>query len=138
METAIVTGATIVGRGLLSGAISDLYSTIKKKTCNAYFSKIIEELDIKVDIEIIEALLSDVKNKEKCHTIDVCISHIHELIKKIKAEIESIDLKIIDQHYTYFYNKSPNFNNNIKNLTKLKDQLNKRVNTLIKVLSINL
>lgn len=148
METILLSGAAVIGQGLLTSAISDLYGTIKTSTKNSYFSKLIDELDIKVDLEIIEALMKDIEKKQKenkdfieKNVIDISMKHIHEIITKIKNEIEKVNLKIIDEHYSkyYFYSWSKTeYDINIKNIKFYKILLNKRVDTLFKILSTNL
>ena len=86
-----------------------------------------------------DALLKDLNGEsfEKYTVVKICISHIHPLLEKIKEEIETINLKIVDQHYSkyYFYNwNATDYETNISNLKKYKLLLNKRADTLIKIL----
>jgi len=142
METALVSGVALLGKGLLSGAISDLYKTLKDSKNNSKISRILEELDIQNDIEIIEALLKDIEHKNKqSESTNICIKQIHLLIKNIKIEIENINLKIVEQHYAkyYLYNWSPcSYEEHIENLKKFKSCLDKRLERLFNILSINL
>lgn len=146
----VIGGAALVGKSFLSKAISELYTDIKDSTKHIQFSKVIEELDIKYDMEVIEALLIDVEDrkKEDWNSVQVCIDQIHTAVTKIKEEIENINLKIIEQQYSnrlswkdpnYYLNWNTfNYDENLNRLRKNKNTLDKRINTLIKVLSINL
>jgi hypothetical protein len=145
METAIIQGTSVLAQGLLTNLISDLYAKIKNSKKNAHISKIVEELDLKVDMEITEALLRDIKNleKEKYHVVQVCVQHIYEVINLIKEEFDNMNLKLLNQHYQYNSNNwliqwsiLPSYESNKSNLKRYKDLLNKRVDTLIKILSI--
>lgn len=143
METAIVNGALLVSKGLLSSAIYDIYGLIKKSASNSYCYKLIEQLDIEADIEVVEALIEDVEQngKTKIHSIQTCMKHIQTLLEKIKIELENIHLKTIDGHYQNYYSywsSSPNYNENVTNLKTHKAQLNKRLDTFVKILSINM
>ena len=147
METAIIQGTSVLAQGLLINVITKLYSKIKSEH-NSHISKIIDELDLKIDIEITKALLEDIKmlDKNKYHVVQICIQHIYKILNSISEEIDNMNLKLIKQQYNYtnnhnwpvylWYYNSPNYESNKLNLKKYKDLLNKRVNTLIKILSI--
>ncbi len=141
MEAVLITGAGVVGKGILSSAISDLYRNIKDLTGNSTELKLIEKLDLKSDIEIIEALLKDIQEhkRDKCHVVQMCISQIHDLITKINKEIETVGMKIIDQHYAkyYFYNwVAPHYQEHLEKMQQYKILLNNKVDMLIKILSM--
>lgn len=142
METLILSGSSILARGLISTLVSEIYTNIKDKK-NDKISNIIEELDIKTDMQIIEALVNDIKlyEKDKHNIIQICIQHIYEVINSIKEEISNMNLKLINYHYkasnsyySYYFDE-PNYEENKINLKRFKEILNMRVDKLIKISS---
>ena len=144
MEVALMNGAAVVGQGILMNAIGDVYKIIKKNSGNTEFSKIMNDLDIRFDMQIIEALLKDIDEHKKnnSHAVEICINDIHTCINDIKSEIESWQLKMIDQHYSKFYlygwSSTQEYDTNVSKIKELKSRLNKRVDMVIKLLSMNL
>lgn len=143
METLLLNGATLIGKGIMSGAITDLYDTLKKSTNHVKYGKIVEELEIQKDIEIVEALLGDLKYTKLSKAIEICVQHIHAVIKEIKDEIDKLNLKIVDHHYSsrasWFRLSSwspPNCDENIYTLQRLKRKLNGKIDMMIKILSV--
>ena len=147
METVILTGLGIAGQGCavaLSGAIGELYTSLKTKCEHKHFQRICEELDVRGEIEIIEALFEDLKSKKNHHhhhhAIEVCSRQIHELVTAIHGEVEAVNLKLIDEQYAkyYFGMWSPTTNNqNVENLKSYTSQLIKKRDLLIKLLQVD-
>lgn len=150
MATVIVGGMAIVSQSLISKAISDLYTSIKRTHVKG-FASILKEINIQSDIEIIDALLKETTEAETPEqplrpVIKICICQIHDLIKKIQEEIEQVNLNIIEHHYSkynyttwfkswinYFENPNPqpSTDEHIRNIKHYKHLLNERVETLI-------
>ena len=73
--------------------------------------------------------------------IKVCVKQIHSLIKNIDNEIEQMNLKIVDQHYSKYYYLpyipyssiwiKPDYDENIRNVKHYKQLLSERLSTLI-------
>lgn len=141
METAILTGATLIGKGVLSKLIPELYDIIKNNT-SSEFARAMKTVDIQSDVEIIEALLGDIEKHEKkdCNVVNVCVKHIHKHLEDIKMEIENMNIKLINQHYSKYYLsgwRNPNYQENLDNIKTIQDKLNKRVDILIKILNLD-
>jgi len=140
MESLILTGSSILARGLISSIASEIYNNVRDKK-NIKISKIIQELDIEADIQLVEALVNDIKlyEKDKHSVIQMCIQHIYETINSIKEEITIMKVKLVEYHYKaslsyyYYYFSEPNYEENKSNLTKLKGILKMRVDSLIKI-----
>ena len=67
METLIVAGlATTVGKGFLLKMIYDSYDLIKNTATHyhPYLQSVLNELDLKADLEVIESLLHQIKEDE--------------------------------------------------------------------------
>lgn len=147
MEAALLSGVAAVGQGILSNAISDLYNSIKKGSSNTYFSKTMIEIDIHFDTQIIEALLMDVEKHKRteCFAIKICVDEIHNLIEEIKNKIEDVRLDMDNTHYnrvsewpSLWGSSVPDYEPKIKEIKKHKNKLDKRVDLLIRLMSMKL
>lgn len=151
MELLLLNGAVVVGQGLIGSAISDLYTSLKRSPHHSEFSKLLRDLGIVDDLEIVEKLLVDVTNfKTNMTAIDACTSQIREIVIEIKKEIDAVSFKFIEYQYSnhfaaayyryvarYIWNiGGPNYQENAKNLKKLSARLRERVNILIKLISM--
>ena len=141
IESIVV--SSIFGREIISKSIGE----ITKKTYNNVslllqndefiFKSILEELDIKVKIDIINKLISELDKKNLSDVIHQCLINLHEIVEKINLEIESIkeeSKKYNNLWFKYLYtNPIINLINNIKTHTNVMDQ---RLEMLLKVLNI--
>ncbi len=140
MESLILTGSSILARGLISSIASEIYNNVKDKK-NMKIFKIIQELDIEADIQLVESLINDIKlyEKDKHSVIQICIQHIYETINLIKEEITTMKVKLVKYHYeaslSYYsyYFCEPDYEENKLNLKKLKEILKMRLDSLAKI-----
>jgi Mg2+ and Co2+ transporter CorA len=114
-----------------SGTIASSSGTIESSTVST-----VSNLSTLSSVYLPNKLYED-KNNKKCYkSIIECKKKIHSLIEQIKDEIENINIKIIDNHYsTYYHNYfyRPDYEKNIENLKNLKVVLNNRFNMLIRL-----
>lgn len=143
METVIIGGIGVISQSILSKAIGDLYSTIRR-TSHKQLSNVLREINVQSDVEVIEELLKEITNSPEMAErpiIKVCVKQIHSLIKNIDNEIEQMNLKIVDQHYSKYYYLpyipyssiwiKPDYDENIRNVKHYKQLLSERLSTLI-------
>ena len=152
MEILLLKGAVVVGQGMVGSAIGDLYTSIKRSSHHSEFSKLLRDLDIQYDLEIVEKLLHDVSHfKTSLHVIETCTSQIREIVVDIKKEIDAVNLKFIEYQYSnryadkyyhyvarYIWNiGGPDYCTNSKRLKKLSARLRERVDILIKLIAMS-
>ena len=129
--------STVIGKGLLAGALGDLYLFIKSSAYHDQLEQVLRELDIKAELDIVQALLDDLANHIECRVVKVSSDQMKNSVDLIHTELKAIQ-KELEQHKTrYFSNyRIPNYENHLKNLRQHRDVLRKRRELLISALSV--
>ena len=100
------------------------------------FKDLIEDLDLKSKIDIVNDIIK-MDNKDINDTIHKALHYVHEIIEKIKNEIEEIN-KDVKEHKKLWFHKyrTPIYLEKVNKLIKHNSILDKRIDLLIKVISI--
>lgn len=136
MSTAILV-STAIGKGLLANALGDLYLYIKSSAYNEQLEKILLDLDIKSELDIVQALLDDLSKHIECRVVKVSSDQMKRSVELIHYELKEIQ-KELEIHKSRYFNRyrTPNYEINIKNLRQHRDVLRKRRELLIGSLSV--
>ena len=104
-----------------------------------HFKELLENLDIRLKIEIINDIISKFDNKIKLHkSINICFKNLHLIIDKINTEIENINIGIEEHDKKWFKNfRANNVSIKINNLKRHSEIMDNRLNILIKLIDIN-
>lgn len=129
--------STVIGKGLLAGALGDLYLFIKSSVYNERLEQVLEELDIKSELDIVQALLSDLADNVECRVVKVSSEQMRESVELIHKELEEIQ-KELDQHKNRYFSswRTPNYNKNLQKLAQHRNILRKRRELLISAISV--
>jgi len=134
METAVL---SVLGKGLITRAIGDLYSFMKDSTYTEHLESVMKDLDIKAELDVMEAMLEDLSDAKLCKTVDIAAKQVQECINSILTEFKAIEAELEYHNSRYFAAwRTPNYEQNILNLRKYKEILEKRRELLISVLSV--
>ena len=100
--------------------------------------EILKSIDINNDIKIIRSLISEVEDKHfNSTTFNTSLNSVNEMLENINIEIKAIEKEIIDHKQKYFYNwRTPNYEDNLKNLKKMKIILNERLDYFVKITQV--
>ena len=128
----MATVSTIIGKSLLASALGDLYLFIKGSIYNSVLEQVLIELDIKGELDIVQALLYDLSNRTESRIIKVASDQVKNSVKDIHYELKLIQ-KELEYHKTRYFNswRSPNYNDNLIRLKTFRDILRKRRELLI-------
>lgn len=137
--SVLITGemlTSLVGKEIVAESASAVNSTIGKIIgygCE-YITQMIEELDIHTKLQVIEEFVKEIP-KTDSKSVHICLDKINCIIKKIHEELEVIE-KEMEYHKTrwFYYYRSPNCYIQVDNLRKHSGILDKRVDTLFKIL----
>ena len=143
LETVLL--GSLLGREVVAKSISEItnktYSNISILINNNtfIFKEILEDLDIKVKIQIIDKLILDLdKKKNLSEHIHVCLINLHNIIEKINNEILEINKKNLEYEKVWlkmiYSNPACKLINNLKKHTKIMDT---RLDMLVKLLTIS-
>jgi len=136
MSTAVIVG-TVIGKGLLAGALGDLYLFIKSSAYNEQLEQALCDLDIKAELDVVQALLDDLASHTECRMVKVSSDQVKESVDLIHKELKEIHDELEYHKTRYFYSwRIPNYDRNIRHLRKHRDILRKRRELLISVLGI--
>jgi len=141
MEALLISGLTSVGKEILYKLIMETCTLINKKEQHVQIRNKLAELDLEADLQVIMALINETELSEKeenvADVVDIALFNVKQKIEIIKKELETIQ-KIEDSHKnSYFaYYRTPPFYQNLDNLTRHKKILDRRVDFLIKVLTL--
>ena len=136
MSTAVIVGS-VIGKGLLSSALGDLYLFIKSSAYNEQLEKVLQDLDIKAELDVVHAILDDLGSHTECRVVKVSSDQVKESVDLVHSELKEIQAELEYHKSRYFYTwRTPNYEKNINNLRKHRDILRKRRELLISVLSV--
>ena len=136
MSAAAMVG-TVIGKGLLAGALGDLYLFIKSSAYNEHLEQVLRDLDIKSELDIVQALLDDLANHTECRVVKVSSDQVRDSVDLILGELKEIQ-KELEYHKTRHFSqyRTPNYETYLKNLRQHRDILRKRRELLISALSV--
>lgn len=134
-STAVMIG-TVIGNGLLAGAIGDLYVFLKSSAYQEHLEQVLKDLDIRSELDIVEALLEDLTNHTECKTVRVASQQVKSSVESIHLELQEIQQEL-ERHRKRYFNKirRPHYNKNLNQLKHHRNTLRKRRELLI--LSLN-
>ena len=143
LETVLL--GSLLGREVVAKSISEItnktYSNISILLNNDtfIFKEILEELDIKVKIQVIDKLISDLdNNKNLSEPIHVCLINLHNIIEKINDEILEINKKNEEYEKVWlkmiYTNPACKLIENLKKHTRIMDA---RLDMLVKLLTVS-
>jgi len=111
---------------------------------NALFMKFINNTDIYVRLDVIEALMKDIDTHATTispilsSTIGIALKHLHKIVKIIENELQNLKDEVILYNLSYMsYIKSFNYNKKILILNGNITIMEKRFNTLLTILHIH-
>ena len=139
----------LIGSLLGKEFISQTITSTTKTTYNNFlelvsnkefkFNHLIEKIDIKSKIKIIEKLIIEI-NQKKLHqtdTIHLVLIDLHEIIEKINNELNDVKgkYKIYEQSWLKFLQTNP-YSILINSLENHNDIMEKRLDLLLKLLTV--
>jgi hypothetical protein len=133
----ITTSASSVGRG-----VSYLLSSSSKVSGVNDIKNILIAEDIAVRVKIADCLSKQLNNKidDLNEPTQLALKSVIEVLESIEIELLCINNKIINAEKPkwYFWKKGGNFYNNVENIKLLMERFNKRLDVLIKLLTIDI
>lgn len=126
-----------IGKGLLANALGDLYLFIKSSSYNTHLEEVLEQLDIKAELDVVSALLDDIESRPECRAVKVASDKVREAVNYIHKQLREIQEELETHKTRYFYSwRSPDYTRQIKNLQKGGILLQKRRELLFSVLGV--
>jgi peptidoglycan hydrolase CwlO-like protein len=117
-------------KGIFGGMSSILHDDFE-------FKNTIEELDIKSKIDIVNDLIKDIDEENINDCIHKALHYLHEIIDLINKEIEEINNDITEHKKLWFHRiRSANYPQKVQRLIKHNQLFDKRLDLLIKLLTI--
>ena len=137
MEAVAITSAVGLGKGLLSAAIGDMYLFLKGSAHKDHLEQVLSKLDIKAEIDVVQALLDDLSTHDECKAVRVASGHVKETVDAIHGELKKIHDEL-EYHKTRYFNKWRNaqYEPHLDQLCAHRKQLRKRHKLLFAVLSV--
>jgi hypothetical protein len=135
--------STLIGNDIMTKAISDTASTIYNilyglvDVSDKKLDNVMEELDIKENLRIIDSVISSMKGRHSSKTVQIGLEQLHEIICHIREDLKQIRSNF-DYHATRYFAGYRRIDNSvqIKNLTRHKKTLDQRLELFIKILNI--
>lgn len=126
-----------IGKGLLANALGDLYLFIKSSSYNTHLEDVLEQLDIKAELDVVSALLQDIEHRPECRAVKVASDKVRETVDYIHTQLREIQTEI-EIHKTRYFNtwRSPDYTLQIKRLKRGGLLLRKRRELLFSVLGV--
>ncbi len=114
---------------------------MKESIKNPKVNNFLAELDIVADLRVIETLVRDVTISEQKENIedavDMALANVKEILLVIKDELQAINVELVNHQNRFFASFfDPNISLNLENMTKHKAILDKRLDLLIKILTL--
>lgn len=118
--------------GMMLSTATEIYKLLS----NENVFKILEELDLEFDVRLIVHIFTSIGNVNGI--LLFCKTETEKIINKIKDEIKSIHLKMIDKQWSGMITSwRITFTENIENLKKYKIILNNRKKALIQIIQLS-
>jgi hypothetical protein len=111
---------------------------------DALFNKFINQTDIYVRLDVIEALMTDIESHESSispilsKTVEISLKHLQKIVEIIENELQNLKDEVELYNLSYMsYIKSFDYNNRIIILSSHITTMESRLNTLITILNIH-
>jgi hypothetical protein len=111
---------------------------------DALFNKFINQTDIYVRLDVIEALMTDIESHESSispilsKTVEISLKHLQKIVEIIENELQNLKDEVELYNLSYMsYIKSFDYNNIIIILSSHITTMESRLNTLITILNIH-
>jgi hypothetical protein len=140
MEVLAIQSAVIVSKSVFCHLIFDLYSLVKNSTHHPIVQSVLVKLDLEADLKVIEALTIQLEEIKLSSTsaIYICLKQVEELVKLMRNELLQIN-RIVKYHFDskwFSTMRVPNCSANLDRLIYQKTVLDKRVDLLIRLMSL--
>jgi hypothetical protein len=132
-----MTVSTMIGKGLLTSALGDLYTFIKCSAYQDHFDQLLIELDLKSELDVVQALLQDLADHRECRAVKVASDQLRESVECILQHLKEIQDEL-EFHKTRYFNswRTPNCGSSIQKLQFQRDLFRKRRELLLSVLKV--
>ena len=130
----------LISSEIIKETSKKIYSSIYNINNNniPIINNIIEYLDIKNKIEIVNSLFEENKNKRNTNTQIIALNNLHNISEIIEKELNEIQKQIEYNNSIYLsYFFGYNYSDNLNKLRKHSNILDNRLDLAIKLLSIN-
>lgn len=111
---------------------------------DALFNKFINQTDIYVRLDVIEALMTDIESHESSispilsKTVEISLKHLQKIVETIENELQNLKDEVELYNLSYMsYIRSFDYNNRIIILSSHITTMESRLNTLITILNIH-
>jgi len=111
---------------------------------DALFNKFINQTDIYVRLDVIEALMTDIESHESSispilsKTVEISLKHLQKIVEIIENELQNLKDEVELYNLSYMsYIRSFDYNNRIIILSSHITTMESRLNTLITILNIH-
>jgi hypothetical protein len=127
----------------LSVTTQEIYgfiTTIKKTTHHVDITELLIELDLESEVLVLESLLKEINiQKYYTQTLAICLKLLEECLIDILKLLSEVNKRVNYNKKLWFvsYGRSYKFDDIIKNIILLKNNLDKRKNNLFEILKIN-
>jgi hypothetical protein len=111
---------------------------------DALFNKFINQTDIYVRLDVIEALMTDIESHESSispilsKTVEISLKHLQKIVEIIENELQNLKDEVELYNLSYMsYIRIFDYNNRIIILSSHITTMESRINTLITILNIH-
>jgi len=137
MEAAVFAVGVTVYQGFVSRAVYNLYDTLGQSIQHPVIRSVLEELDIAVHLEVIEALIKEIPNNSS-EAVKICLKNIEQVLNKIQELIININNETAYHNTKWFAHwRTCNLDGQLDALKKQKSILDQRIDLLTKVLAVH-
>ena len=137
--------SVLIGRQIVTQAISDASNSIYNSITGIVFysedvNLILSELDLGSKLQVLEELLKNLTNyKNKNSIIDISLEHLHDMMLKIKRDINIISNKLEQHKNKLFHNyRKVNCKKELLQLKKHSRILNERLELFFKAFNMTI
>ena len=142
IEPLLISSSLLLGKDLVTKAIShtstNIFTEIDTVLADGdfVFKSLLEDLDINSKLDIINSFVNDIEHQIQSDTIKMALKYLHDILEKIKLEMENIRKEIEEHKQKYFYYlRTPSYKDIIKKLILHIKILDERFNLLIKLIN---
>lgn len=123
-----------------------IFSLVEEMSHNgdALFNNFVDQTDIYVRLDVIEALVTDVKSHVSSispilsKTVEISLKHLQKIVTTIENELQNLKDEVELYNLSYMsYIRSFDYRNKILILRNHIDTMESRLNTLITILNIH-